>query len=275
MNKIKVFLCLLCCGRIELLKETIETFKANCSDISNYDLHLIVSDDSGDSDLNHKIKSLIENSFPASKLYFRFGENIGQVGSYWYVSKLIDEVKIEDNDLVFMLEEDWKFVEKFSICDLSNRLNSFFSFQDQLINYCAVILKSDVDDFEKYIGYGYNIAKFTNDEITIAPPNLQFICNFKGNCVHNDIISFHPHLMKAKDVARYSKEYDLMSLIGLKQSAEKLLGKITNGLRTFIIDKVYAIHTGNYRIHSVFPGAKIRAGVSIVNINDYKRNLNV
>ncbi len=273
MKKLKLFLCLLCCGRIELLKETLQSFIKNCSDLQDYDLHVVVSDDSGDEELNAMIVNIVDNQFPQSKKYFRFGENVGQAASYWHISNLIKNLDFDENDLTFMLEEDWKFTDNFSIKTLKENLNSTFKFQNSLINFCAVILKTDVDDFEKYPSYGYNIAEFNKNVIIIAPPDLQFVSKTKGNCVHNDIISFHPHLMKAKDVTRYCQKYELKDLIRMKESAEKLLGKITEGLRVFVIDKVYAMHTGIYRIHSVFPGAKIRAGISIIDIDDYKRGI--
>ena len=97
----------------------------------------------------------------------------------------------------------------------------------------------------------------------IAPSDLSHFAYARGSCVHDEIVCFHPGILKWKSVFPYIVNYEYNSLIHIKESAEKLLGLITAGFRAYSIDHVYSKHTGNYRLHSVFPGAKIRNGVSM------------
>lgn len=44
-----------------------------------------------------------------------------------------------------------------------------------------------------------------------------------------------------------------------------------NSAAYYKLDKSYVNHTGNYRIFSVFEGAKVRNGMKILNLEEYKK----
>jgi len=266
--KLNLFICLLCCGRIELLEKTLRSFKQNCVDLNDYELKIIVSDDSGDSFLNEGVKRKVADFFKDNcEINYRFGENVGQAASYWHISNIINQYAPSENDVAFTLEEDWEFVEEFRIKDLAKII------ENKNPPTVAAVLRTDVDNFESYPYSGYNIYDKNNFEMLIASKEYTKHCKISGNSPHNDIISFHPGLINAKLAASYSKHYSLGELIRIKESSEKLLGVIAPGLRSFILDKSYANHTGDYRIFSVFEGAKIRNGMKILNLEEYKRKI--
>ena len=113
----KVFITLLCCGRVELLDLTLKTFIQNCIDLKKHEIHVVVSDDSEDLELNSKIEEVTKkhlNKF-ATTFSFRFGKNVGQAASYWKCIELISRLKPNVDDVVLLLEEDWQFISEFSI----------------------------------------------------------------------------------------------------------------------------------------------------------------
>lgn len=264
----RLFITLLCCGRVDLLEKTLASFFKRCKDIRSYEVHAIVSDDSGDKILNTRIKEIVEKFFPINSIKFRFGENVGQAASFWHLSNLVKE-SYSDQDLCFILEEDWIFAEDFEI----REIELAFGVSDKF-RVVSAVLRSDVDKFETYPASGYNIVESLDPRlILIAPKKMQGFARLKGDCPHNEIICFHPGAILAKDVARYAEHYNLKDLVFIKESAERLLGLITPGMRAFIVDKTYTVHTGDYRIYSVFPGAKVRNGVKMVNIDEIKSKL--
>lgn len=270
MKNQKLFLCLLCCGRVDLLNETLLTFKENCLNLEKFDLHVVVSDDSGDEFLNSKIENLVKFLFNdiCSSFTFRYGPNIGQAASFWRCVENIEKQNPNDNDIIFLLEEDWKFVNSFDLLELDSILQTKIYNAD----VASLTLKCDVDNFHEYKNQGYNLVNHERFFI-IAPKELSSLAYITGNCPHNEIICFHPSIIPWQKVREYKHKYSYQSLVHIRESAERLLGVITHGLRVFVIDNQYAVHTGNYRLHSVFPGAKIRNGVVMTNLSDLKANL--
>jgi hypothetical protein len=131
---------------------------------------------------------------------------------------------------------------------------------------------TDVDNFETYKSQRYNIGLITVDKITILPDSL---CpDAKNSCPHTNIISFHPHLMRWSTAREYIEFFKGTDLKGIKQSAEKLLGDAVQskypGAVTFLKGRIYANHIGSYRVYSVFPGAKLRQGVTLVSASEIK-----
>lgn len=265
MKTEKLFICLLCCGRVDLLKETLISFKEKCLDLKNYELYFIVSDDSGDSLLNEKIKDTVESIYFESRQgeNYRFGPNVGQAASFWKCVENIKKFNPKDNDIIFILEEDWLFVEPFTIDELNCGLND--KIQGEKI--CSMTLKSDVDNFDDFKRQGYNLVDH-NEYFVIAPANLSHLASSRGNCIHNEIICFHPGALQWRNVSPYAEVYEYDSLIHIKESAEKLLGLVALGLRAYIKKNIYSKHIGDYRLHSVFPGAKIRKGVSMKSVTE-------
>jgi len=265
--KPNLFICLLCCGRVELLQKTLLSFKKKCLDLNDYQLIIIVSDDSGDSFLNEEIKNKVNDVFKEfnCKINYRFGKNVGQAASYWHISNIINQYKISEDDASFTLEEDWEFIEDFSIKNLSKII------ENKTPPVHAAVLRTDVDNFDSYPSSGFNIYEKNETELIISTKEFSKYCRISGNSPHNDIISFHPGLIKAELAAKYSRHYSLKNLVKIKESSERLLGLIAPGLRSFVLDKSYANHIGNYRIFSVFEGAKIRNGMKILNLEEYKQ----
>ena len=265
---VKIYLILLCCGRSDLLSLTLSSFVQNCKDIRDHEIHVIISDDSGDLDLNSRIEKISKEMLSnlAKTFTFRSGKNVGQAASYWQCIDLIRKSDAKDQDIVFLIEEDWKFLQEFKISDLSKTLSEKVSNQD----IASVTLKCDVDNFHEYKNNGYNLV-FHESYFIYVPRSLSHLAYTTGECVHNEIICFHPHAILWKNAKRYTEKYDHENLIHIRESAEKLLGLITPGMRVFYQDKIYAEHTGDYRIISVFPGAKIRKGVTMISIDEAKR----
>ena len=267
----KVYLVLLCCGRADLLSLTLSSFVNFCKDISDHEIHVVISDDSGDVELNKRVEKVTRENLKdhVRSFTFRNGKNVGQSASYWQCINLISKTGANDDDVVFLLEEDWNFLQDFKISDLSRTLKE--KIQDHEV--ASVALKCDVDNFHEYESNGYNLVSHENYFIYV-PGSLSYLAYSRGNCVHNEIICFHPHAILWKKAKKYVDEYDHEKLIHIRESAERLLGLITPGMRVFHKDKVYAEHTGDYRIISVFPGAKIRKGVSMISIDEAKRTKN-
>lgn len=263
-----LFLCFLCCGRADLLQETVSSFKEKCLNLDQFKVHVVVSDDSGDEFLNSRIEEVLRNSLGdiTNSFSFRFGTNVGQAASYWKCVENIEKLNPREEDLVFLIEEDWRFTEAFDVLGLKDVLSEKISGEE----IASATLKCDVDNFHEYHQQGYNLVHH-NKYFVVAPRDLRHLAYTSGECVHNEIICFHPTVMLWNRVINYKKRYSCDSLIHIKESAEKLLGIITKGLRAYIVDKVYAVHTGSYRLHSVFPGAKIRNGVTMTNVSDLKQ----
>jgi hypothetical protein len=254
MNKQTLHILILSCGRSNLLRETLRTFHNKAKDIKNYNIIYHIHEDSADVDLSERCHKEVSNyaQFNTELYFMSEQENIGQSASYMQLLQSVDKHSKNDNDLLFLLEDDWQFISDFYISRLSNILQ----YKTTASNIIASILRTDVDNFHTYQEQGYNICKYNRDEMIILPDCLKNEAISIGDCAHSNIISFHPHLILWKYAKVFLKKYENQNLNKINHSAEKMLG---------------ANHIGNYRIHSVFAGAKIRSGVSVVDVETAKR----
>lgn len=264
-----LFLCILCCGRHDLLEVTLKSFIEKCIDFKDYSVRVVASDDSGDEQLNEKINYILHGYLKtcSKSIQLRIGKNVGQAASYWHCVDIISKHDVNDNDVILLLEEDWEFTEEFRISEMSSALDEKIHNEE----IASVTLRCDVDNFHEYPRFGYNLLQH-KDYFVVAPSALSHYAIVRGQCPHNEIICFHPHLIKWNKMKNYSK-LSLTELVHIKESAERLLGIHTSGFRLYMVNKIYANHIGDYRLLSVFPGAKLRNGVKMVDIAEFKNRI--
>jgi hypothetical protein len=232
---------ILSCGRYELLEKTLKSFLihvAEANPIHTY--RFFLSDDSGNSKLQEGISRVYENEL---KDYFHLSsfneKNLGQVGNLFRLNSLASPHLIGDN--VFLLEEDWEFVE-----DVDLDILGEFSFSDDV---SQVVFRTDayyqlgnISDFKSTSAHRFGLS-FHDDEFIFSE--------------NNNHACFHPTIIKYEALNTITKDDET----GVLNSAEGLIGERYSINCLFVRDKIYAIHLGDYRYYDVFPNARLRRGV--------------
>ena len=192
-NQINVFI--LCCGRYDLLQETLVSFKENVlenPENSDFSFKFFVRDDSGNTKLIDKVQAALSQNLSEYDVSFDFGEeNYGQSRSFL---KLVEKSNLESDDYILMIEEDWQFLLPVSIRKMIN----VYEKMSEIFKVNQVILRTDIWDdvssMQKLVESRRNIIEFSELLFICGTNKMKNICQYFGGSPGNDDLCFHPHL---------------------------------------------------------------------------------
>ena len=260
MKKINIFT--LCCGRSDLYEKSLKSVIKNVvNENKKYNFYFYVNDDSGNVSINNEFTKLLKKYLPDGNFnFFASKKNLGQSLS---MINLVKKANVDDNDIVFQIEEDFILDKPINI---EKNINLWKKIEKEFdTKIMQIIFRTDAhSNFEMSLEglkkSKKNILKYLDDKfITCSNKYRNKIDHFGGSIINNDFCC-HPHISKGY---HYNKLKNKDLIVEKKSTAEDLIGYANlEYAKLWINDKIYSSHIGDYRYYSVFEGAKVRSQTS-------------
>ena len=227
-----VTLSITTCKRLQLFKDTINSFLNCCQDIDKIDRWILIDDNSSEED-----RKYIKINYPFFETIFKDKNNKGHPQS---MNIILDTVK---SPYLFHMEDDWKFFEKRRyITDCINVISQNQNYGQCLINknYSELFTDDIAGGFLHTCtdGTKYIVHEHCENNQQYELFNKKY--NNKANCAYWPHFSFRPSLIKTNVFKILGKFNENVSHFEREYSNRYF----KNGFISTFLDGIFCMHTG-------------------------------